>query len=340
MPNTLWLNNISTSPFQFPMQNTHDVYTLSHAVTALSRRMGFSQYDASMLSTAVSEIATNSVRYGQAPIATVQQTTNCRGMEVCIEDSGSGIPDIDFAMIDSNSSTENSLGIGLGVAKRCADEFIINKSNASGTSVTLRKFLATPKTWVDAFATSFAVNNLKINSDGYLIKEYDGDKALIALFSGGENEQSAAKSVEIAKEVFNEHYRLELGELLDKAHQSLRQKPSSCGVELIVLRVSADELEFTGIGNLSIYPKQNMAIQSGKLGLSTPIKPIISRIPTPNDFCILMHTAGVHPLDTPEKYHNSNASAYDLSVAMFNEYASENNDATTVVIKGSYHATT
>jgi len=96
-----------------------------------------------MVATAVSELATNILRYageGEITIRVIEDESR-KGVEVVARDSGPGIADVEAALKDGFSTTETSLGFGLGGARRLMDEFIIDTKAGAGTRIRARKWV-------------------------------------------------------------------------------------------------------------------------------------------------------------------------------------------------------
>jgi serine/threonine-protein kinase RsbT len=64
-----------------------------------------------------------------------------KGLEVQVEDKGTGIADVEVAMADHFSSS-GTLGLGLPGVRRLMDEFEVDSSPGLGTRVTIRKWVA------------------------------------------------------------------------------------------------------------------------------------------------------------------------------------------------------
>ncbi len=69
-------------------------------------------------------------------------------IEICIEDEGPGIPDIDMAMKEGYSTASSKVremgfgaGMGLSNMKRNADELVITSTVGKGTTVTMTTYL-------------------------------------------------------------------------------------------------------------------------------------------------------------------------------------------------------
>jgi serine/threonine-protein kinase RsbT len=108
---------------------------------ALAERLGFSRTDATMIATAVSELARNIVVHvGQGEIALrALEDERRRGLVVIAHDTGPGIPDVEAALRDGYAG-RGGLGLGLPGARRLMDEFSIVSERGSGTTVTMTKW--------------------------------------------------------------------------------------------------------------------------------------------------------------------------------------------------------
>jgi serine/threonine-protein kinase RsbT len=107
----------------------------------MAKELGFSASDATLLATAISELARNIVSYARRGEIILRATNNCErsGVMVVARDDGPGIPSIDLALQDGYS-TSGSLGLGLPGVRRLVDEFEIVSAVGSGTTVTVRKW--------------------------------------------------------------------------------------------------------------------------------------------------------------------------------------------------------
>jgi anti-sigma regulatory factor (Ser/Thr protein kinase) len=108
---------------------------------ALAGRLGFSRTDATLIATAISEIARNMVVHadgGEIILASAHDETRY-GVQVVARDTGPGIPDIESAL-EEGVGTGEGFGLGLPGARRVMDEFEIDSNNGGGTVVTMRKW--------------------------------------------------------------------------------------------------------------------------------------------------------------------------------------------------------
>lgn len=111
------------------------------AARRMAEEIGFSESEGFLIGTAVSELATNILRYAGRGQVTLRPLAGFGrvGMEVVALDAGPGIPDIEKAMQD-HYSTGGSLGLGLPSVKRIMDTFHIESRPGRGLSCTARKW--------------------------------------------------------------------------------------------------------------------------------------------------------------------------------------------------------
>lgn len=108
---------------------------------ALADDLGFSRTDATLLATAISEVARNIVVHaggGEVVLSEAEDDERC-GIVVVARDSGPGIEDLPSAMREGYA-TKDGLGLGLPGASRLVDEFEIETAVERGTTVTMRKW--------------------------------------------------------------------------------------------------------------------------------------------------------------------------------------------------------
>jgi anti-sigma regulatory factor (Ser/Thr protein kinase) len=108
---------------------------------ALAERLGFSRTDATLISTAVSEIARNIVVHvGRGTIAMrLVREAGRHGLVAIATDEGAGIRDIEAALAEGNAS-RGGYGLGLPGARRLMDEFEVVCGRERGTTVTMTKW--------------------------------------------------------------------------------------------------------------------------------------------------------------------------------------------------------
>lgn len=124
-----------------PVRSDLDVLKARQYGKELAGNLRFSASERTIIATAISEIARNTVLYaksGQMSLKVVQHGPR-RGILVVARDEGPGIPDLELAMQDGYT-TSQGMGIGLPGAKRLMDEFDIVSEVGKGTTITMTKW--------------------------------------------------------------------------------------------------------------------------------------------------------------------------------------------------------
>jgi serine/threonine-protein kinase RsbT len=119
-----------------------DIVTARQRGRTLAAQLGFTSGDATIVATAISELARNIVLYakrGEVVVVPVEDRDN-RGLIITARDEGEGIADIRQAMQDGYS-TSGRLGVGLPGVKRLMDEFEIVSEAGKGTTVIVKKWM-------------------------------------------------------------------------------------------------------------------------------------------------------------------------------------------------------
>ena len=121
-----------------------DVERIRREARGLATDVGFDRHDAEAIFLAVSELATNLMRYapGGELVVSVVSGANRVGIPIQSSDPGPGIADVELALRDGYS-TSGGLGSGLPGVRRLMDDFTIVTS-PSGTSIEARKWLPCP----------------------------------------------------------------------------------------------------------------------------------------------------------------------------------------------------
>jgi serine/threonine-protein kinase RsbT len=106
-----------------------------------SMGMGFSLVDQTKLVTAASELGRNTITYGGGGEVRMEPVGDGarRGLRLVFSDQGPGIADIEQALKDGFTSG-SGLGLGLGGARRLANEFSIDSQPGKGTRVSITRW--------------------------------------------------------------------------------------------------------------------------------------------------------------------------------------------------------
>ena len=126
---------------QIPVSSDADIVAARQRGRRLALELGFSSGNATLIATAISELARNILTYaGEGEIALeLEERSGRRGIVVIARDGGPGIADMELALQDGYS-TSRSLGIGLPGVRRLMDEFELASTLGAGTTVTAKKW--------------------------------------------------------------------------------------------------------------------------------------------------------------------------------------------------------
>jgi len=126
---------------QIEICTERDVLVAAAVGAAMARQVGFSTVDCACIETTISELARNQVVHAGGGMLELTVLTEGPfvGMRVQAVDSGKGIQDVNTALQDGYS-TKETLGIGLGVAKRMMDDFSIRSCPGWGTQIVAVKW--------------------------------------------------------------------------------------------------------------------------------------------------------------------------------------------------------
>lgn len=124
------------------IRSNPDIVTARQEGRALAALTGFGATDATLIATAISELARNIVSYaGQGEIILrIVENNPAKGLMIISRDAGPGIRSVDDAMRDGYS-TSGGLGLGLPGVRRLVDEFTIESVLGRGTVVRATKWL-------------------------------------------------------------------------------------------------------------------------------------------------------------------------------------------------------
>ena len=118
-----------------------DIVRVRQIVREWAVSLGFSLVEQTKIVTAASELARNALEHGGGGNVHLQALNNetRRGLKLTFSDEGPGIADLEQALKDG-FSTGNGMGLGLGGAKRLANEFAIESAPGRGTKVIITRW--------------------------------------------------------------------------------------------------------------------------------------------------------------------------------------------------------
>jgi len=121
------------------VESDRDIVTARMRGRAIALQLGFTAAPATLIATAISELARNILLYAKHGeiVLTPVENGERRGLSVIARDKGPGIPDVARAMQDGYS-TSGRLGLGLPGVRRLMDEFDLHSRVGEGTAVKVK----------------------------------------------------------------------------------------------------------------------------------------------------------------------------------------------------------
>lgn len=133
----------TTRSDRLAIRSSEDVVRVRQNTRIFATEAGLSLVDQTKIITAASELARNTLDYGGGGEVRMEVVADGvrRGVRLCFEDQGPGIPDIETALRDGYTSG-SGLGLGLGGARRLSNEFSIDSKVGAGTKVMITRWKA------------------------------------------------------------------------------------------------------------------------------------------------------------------------------------------------------
>ncbi len=124
-----------------PIRSGDDVVRVRQSTRENAIAQGFSLVDQTKLVTAASELARNTLDYGNGGEVEVARLADGprKGLRLTFSDQGPGIEDIEKALTDGYS-TGSGLGLGLSGARRLSNEFSIDSAPGQGTRIMIARW--------------------------------------------------------------------------------------------------------------------------------------------------------------------------------------------------------
>ena len=132
---------MSAEEVEVAISSDRDIVLARQKGRGMAVELGFSSVDATLIATAISELARNIVSYAQSGKIVLRRIRGSSrvGILIIAWDDGPGISDVRQALRDG-FSTSGSLGLGLPGVRRLMDEFGITSRPGQGTTVTVKKW--------------------------------------------------------------------------------------------------------------------------------------------------------------------------------------------------------
>ncbi|MGH6672780.1 MAG: anti-sigma regulatory factor [Xanthobacteraceae bacterium] len=131
----------TTRTDRLDIRASDDIVKVRQQTRTMAVEAGLSLVDQTKIITAASELARNTLDYGGGGEMRMEviEDGGRRGLRLTFVDQGPGIADLEQAMKDGYT-TGTGLGLGLGGAKRLANEFSIESKPGFGTKITIARW--------------------------------------------------------------------------------------------------------------------------------------------------------------------------------------------------------
>lgn len=307
----------------------------------MAAETGFDKTECAEVSLAVSEIAGNALKFAGRGVVTLRLTDNRKELQITVQDMGYGLKNIKKAMQEGYSSMAGSLGIGLNAAKRAMDELSVKSKIKNGTTVIMKKYLPIPEDEIEYGIISLNDERYPVNGDTWVIKEFEGDKALLAVIDGTGNGFMANKAAIFVKGIVEENYRSGLPVIVRKCHKKIRKtfdtsSIMSCAMGLLLLK--SRSLEYVGVGNTYIHvtgtpEKIHLQSQRGAVGDIRLPDLRLQKHRWGRNIIIIMCSDGISPRFSGDRDLPLDKSAQQIADFIMKNHVCEYGDATVLVVK-------
>lgn len=240
----------------------------------VARTLNFDDVRTGTVALVVTELATNIAKYAPGGEVLVRHTGDSdSAVEVLAIDKGPGIADIGRALEDG-FSTAGSLGHGLGIVSRQADEFDLYSRAEFGTVVLARVRRQNNRdasgARLSVGSVSVALRDEPVCGDDWAIR-WRGNEGEVLVVDGLGHGVGASEAALAATRAFTTTLASSVVAIIEELHLALR---STRGGALAVAAIDLDRevLKFAGLGNVGasiVTPARkrvNLVSQNGTAG--------------------------------------------------------------------------
>jgi len=321
----------------FELSEPSDNASVVYATRKLAAQMGFDESAQFLIATAVSELATNILRYanqGRITLRMIRKDSR-DGIEVTAEDSGPGIVNIDEAM-QEHFSSGSGLGLGLPSVRRIMDEFAIESKPGQGTRIVVRKWRGERLTEVDYYLVKRALTGWEDEcGDTGVVREI-GDRCFLALIDALGHGKEAHETALLAEHYVSENCGRELVNVMQGLHLHLKGTRGAVAA-LGVLNQRTGNLRYVGVGNITskIYGAQpyHFVPQDGIVGYKMASPKEQQRQMHHGDILMLSSDGIREHFDIYDFPDLLSGSARQIATAVLDNLGKDNDDASCLVLR-------
>ena len=349
-------NSHDQDAVRYRISNEADATRAVVAANQHGLQAGLDPVDAQCVSTAVSELARNILKYAGSGQLLIREVASqgSRGVVVTARDNGPGIADVEAAMADHFSSG-GTLGLGLPGVRRMMHDFHLESVPGQYTSVSCikwnkpprggsRHFLATDCTTPEAACNALALNHSSFGrpcpgeyvSGDLALVEARGQHTMLAVIDGLGHGPEAHAVSQRAQQFLVAHWTTDVVATLSRLHESLRGSIGAVAGLAVIDRQSG-KVDYAGVGNTSyrLFGSRSLRLVSaaGNLGYQMRTPQLQSHVLGENDV-VVMYTDGVKDRfdleDYPQLVHQRPETVAQNVVERFGK---SHDDATCLVVR-------
>jgi len=255
-----------------------DVMIANMTVMRIAKKMGLSQIESTLCATAVSELATNIIRYADS--GDIVLYCDQDHLHILAKDNGPGIADIALAMQEGHSGG-SGLGMGLSGVARIMDSMNIKSQVGLGTTITASKQL---RQKVAVRQRGLGVSHAPFIDDALLIRPFPGESSsgdgglslrlgrehFMALWDVSGHGKEAYQLSRLVTSFMRSNTHLLPTQLLQALHKNFQGTRGLVAV-LARLHVESGRVDYAGIGNITLLQQhaqglRRLPLQEGVLG--------------------------------------------------------------------------
>jgi anti-sigma regulatory factor (Ser/Thr protein kinase) len=266
-----------------------DIYTARELAAEMAAVVGFDGYQVADIETAVSELCSNALKFGDRGWAVLRVVAG--EFEAVITDEGPGF--------GAPTPEKRGLGVGLGGAERLMDDLEIGRVGNETRAVIRKRLPLTdsphdaPSRWRLGVVTRIRVGR-SISGDRWWVSPTES-RLLLAVVDGlGSGEKAAEASSCVIDTLSDMDAGAPLAHMVEHAHKAAVGTRGAVG---IVVRVDDSGLEYCGVGDVAgrVEPSgETLVPQPGVMGVEIPDL-VSRRVPWSAGSRVAVWTDGLKP---------------------------------------------
>lgn len=320
-----------------PIYSEADVTKFLNRIRASAAQLEFNETSISLLLFAVSELAGNMVKHAGGGEAEAEVLPLGKGLRVSFNDVGPGIIDIEKAMTDGYSSKADSLGIGLGGAKRAVDSFKIWSKPESGTRIVIEKWFPVKNNKFHYAVFSRPDALYSVNGDKFLFKQLSNEDQIFAVIDGLGEGYKANKIAVDAQEYILAHANETLSSIIEGLSKRIQLLFKGRGLSIALCKIEGSVLSFIGIGDCEVFINREgrnsqLPGNKGILGLYEKAKAKITQVVLEDRDQIVLFSDGISSGIYTDEISTHSGLQHSTN-RLFNKYRRKTGDATLMLVK-------